>query len=271
MKESASMFELFSYGFMQRALVAAILVGIATGLVGPYLVLRRLSLVGDGLAHLAFGGVALGFLIGINPLLSAAVVVILGSLLIRRLIQQNVYGEAAIALILSLGIGTGIVIIGATRGFGTDLFSYLIGTILALSWTNILHLSIVVAIIAGFILVFKRELFLLTFQKDVARLLSRRTTLADYLFSILIALVTLVAVQAVGILLVTALLVIPTLIALLLGKSFRQTTVLAISISALASAIGIISSFWLDVPPSGLIVLLLLAGYLITSFWKKHI
>lgn len=263
------MIELFTYSFMQRALIAAILIGLATGLVGPYLVLRRLSLLGDGLAHLAFAGVAIGFLLGVNPLLSAFVIVVLGSLVVRKLIQRDVYGEAAIALILSFGIGTGVVIIGATRGFGTDLFSYLIGSILALNWLSVAYLAILTAIIFGFVFVFRRELFLLSFQKDVASLLSRRTKFVDYAFSILVALVTLLAVQAVGILLVTALLVVPSLIALALSKSFSQTTTIAIFMSSLASLLGIIGSFYLDIPPSGLIVLILLVTYAVVSFFKR--
>ena len=265
------MLEVFGYGFMQRAFVAIILIAIAAGLVGPFLVLRRLSLIGEGLAHLAFAGVAIGFLLGTPPILTALVVILLGSLVVRRLVEKNTYGEAAIALVLSFGVGTGIVIIGATQGFGTDLFSYLIGSVLALTWSNILLLGVLTVVTAGFIWYFKRELFLLTFQKDVAQLASKKTGVADYLFSLLIAVVVLMAIQAVGILLVTALLVIPSLIALQIARSFNQTLLYTSVISAAFGILGIVLSFYLDLPPSGLIVLLLLTGYVLVAAWKKYL
>jgi zinc transport system permease protein len=255
------MIEILTYEFMQRAILVAVLIGIGIGSVGPHLVLRRLSLLGDGLAHLAFAGIALGFLLNINPMLTAFIMVILGSLFIRKLIQKNVYGEAAIALVLSFGIGVGVTIIGATKGFGTDLFSYLIGSILTTSWQEVGILSIITVGIVLFTYIFRRELLLLSFQQDVANIISKKSKIVDYCFSILIALITLLAIQAVGILLVTALLVIPTLIALEVSKSFSKTKSNAIIICSIVCILGILGSYYLDVPPSGLIVLLLLSIY----------
>ena len=263
------MIELLSYGFMQRALLAALLIGIASGLIGPYVVLRKVSLIGEGLAHLAFAGIALAFLFGSPPMITALIVVILGSLLIRFLIEKNLYGDAAIALILSLGVGTGIIIIGATKGFGVDIFSYLIGSILLLSWMDILLLSILCLVIIIFLVRYRRELFLLTFQKDIAYLSFKQTKFVDYLFSILIAFVVLMSIQAVGILLVTALLVIPSLIALRLAKSFKQTLVYGVLISTIASLSGIIISFYLDLPTSGVIVLVLIMLYALSFLHKR--
>lgn len=263
------MIEIFSYEFMQRAFIASIIISICTGLLSPYIVLRRLSLIGDGLAHLAFAGIAIAFLFNTPPILTALIVALLGSLLIRKLIEKNVYGEAAIALILSFGVGLGIIIIGATKGFGVDLFSYLIGSILAVRWIDITLLGILLFAIIAFLYIFKRELFLLTFQQDIARLSSKKTIYADYLFSILIAIVTVMAIQAVGILLVSALLVIPALISLRLANSFRQTIIISIIVSAISSIIGISGSFYADIPPSGFIVMLLLGMYVLTLVKKS--
>src|SRR3989338_11047260 len=147
------MIEALSYGFlqyefMQKALLGGIAIALASGLLGPFLVLRRLSLLGDGLAHLAFGGVALGLLLGIDPFISALITGVLGSFWVRSLLKKNVYGEAAIALLLSMGVGLGIVIIGVVRGFNTSLYSYLIGSILALSVTDIIiAFSLLLAVI----------------------------------------------------------------------------------------------------------------------------
>ena len=263
------MIEALSYEFMQRALIASVLIGICTGLISPYLVLRRLSLLGDGLAHLAFGGIAIAFLLNTPPILTALIVTMIGSLLVRRLIEKDVYGEAAIALILSFGVGIAIVIIGATRGFGVDLFSYLIGSILLLRWFDLGLLAILLVVLIGFVLYFQRELFLLTLSKDLAKHKGQNVKIADYLFSILVAIVTLMSIQAVGILLVTALLVIPGLISFKLAKSFTQSLFYAIAISIGSGVFGVISSYYLDLPPSGLIVLFLLALFTIISYFKR--
>ena len=269
MMRGVCMFEVFSYGFMHKALLAGIIIGLATGTLAPFIVLRRLSLLGDGIAHLAFGGIAIGFLLGISPFITALIVAVLGALFVRKLIQKNVYGEAAIALILSFGIGIGIVIIGATRGFGVNLFSFLIGSILALQWYDIILLSVLGLCTIIFILRYYRELFMLTFQQDLAHMESSRTKVADIGFTIIAAVVTIMTVQAVGILLVSALLVVPALIALRLSNSFKQTIVYAIGAAVLANILGIIGSFYADVPPSGFIVLTLLGMYMVILMIKR--
>lgn len=263
------MFELLSYSFMHKALLAGIIIGLATGMLAPFIVLRRLSLLGDGIAHLAFGGIAIGFLLGVSPFITALVVAVLGALFVRKLIQKNVYGEAAIALILSFGIGIGVVILGATRGFGVNLFSFLIGSILALQWYDIIILSLLGGCTIIFIWRYYRELFLLTFQQDLAHMESARTRVADIGFTIIAAVVTIMTVQAVGILLVSALLVVPALIALRMSTSFKQTIVYAIGAAVLANTVGIIGSFYADVPPSGFIVLTLLGMYMLILMLKR--
>src|SRR3989338_10720724 len=118
-KESI-MIEFLSYGFMQKALVGGIAIALSCGLLGPFLVLRRMSLLGDGLAHLSFGGVALGLLLGINPLIAALITAVMGSFWVRSLVKKNIHGEAAIALLLSSGVGLGIVVIGIVKGFNVS-------------------------------------------------------------------------------------------------------------------------------------------------------
>ncbi|MFT4343793.1 MAG: metal ABC transporter permease [Candidatus Woesearchaeota archaeon] len=264
------MIELLNYAFMQKALIAAILVGIATGLLGPYLVLRRLSLVGEGLAHLAFGGIALGFLIGIYPYGIALFVAIVGSLLIRYLIKRKVYGEAAIALILAFGVGLGVTILGATNGFGVDLFSFLIGSILTLQWSDILILTILATVVVIFFALFRKELFMLSFQQDLAQVYGKRSEIADTGFVVIVAAVTIMSIQAVGILLVSSLLVIPALIALKISHSFKQTVLLSILIAVGINIVGIFGSFYYDVPTSGFIVLSLLACYGIATIFARE-
>lgn len=263
------MVELLSYSFMQIALIGGVIIGFLSGLFSPYLVLRRLSLIGDGIAHLAFGGVALGFLLGFSPLGTALGIAIIGALGMRYMIRHQIYGEAAIAIILSLGVGLAVVIIGATKGFGVNLFSYLIGSILTLSWTEIMVLTGTALLITLFFVLYRRELFLLTFQPDIARMQSSRSQIADIGFTIAIAFVTIMSVQAVGILLVSALLVVPGLIALRLSGSFKQTVLISVAVGISANIMGIIGSYYADIPPSGFIVLLLVFVYLLTFIMKR--
>ncbi len=266
-----TMLEFLSYGFMQKALIGGIAIALCCGLIGPFLVLRRLSLLGDGLAHLAFGGVALGLLIGINPLISALITVVVGSFWVRSLIRKNVYGDAAIALLLSFGVGVGIVILGIAGGFNTSLYSYLIGSILALNTTDIMLAFGLLAATAIFLALFYQDMLHLAFNEELAYLSRKNVTVANILFTILTAMIVVIGIRAVGILLVSALIVIPTLIALNVSRSFRQTVIIS-SISSLISVLaGILFSFVLDIPPSGSIVLILFAGFFGTQlFWKAN-
>ncbi len=259
----------FAYTFIQRALLGGIAISLLCGLIGPFLVLRRLSLLGDGLAHLAFGGVALGLLLGVNPLFAALITVVIGSFWIHSLVKKNVYGDSAIALVLSLGVGMGIIIIGFVKGFNVNLFSYLIGSILALNMTDIvLALTLLFATIVFFFMSY-RDLFFMTFNEELAVLHNKNFERTNIIFTILTAMIIVLSIRAVGILLVSALIVIPTLIALNLSKSFKQTLFFSVLFSVLAMILGIILSFILDIPPSGSIVLLLFLGFIVTQFLRR--
>lgn len=263
------MIELLSYGFMQKALLGGLAIALSCGLIGPFLVLRRLSLLGDGLAHLAFGGVALGLLFGFDPVFSALLTVVVGSFWVRSLVNNNVYGDAAIALLLSFGVGLGIVVIGIARGFTTNLYSYLIGSVLALRFIDIaLAYSLLVATLI-FLWFFYKDMFYLTFNEELAQLSRKHAGIANFVFTLLVAMVVVVSIRAVGIMLVSALLVIPTLIALTTSLSFRHTILLSSLYASLAVLFGIVLSYLLDIPPSGAIVLLLFFGFVVMHEMNK--
>lgn len=250
---------------MQRALLGGIGIALITSLIGPFLVLRKMSLLGDGLAHLAFGGVALGFLLHYNPLLVALIVVVIGSFFIKKVMDKNIYGDAAIALILSFGVGLGVIVTGIVRGFNVDLFSFLIGSILTLNRTDLyLILGILISTIL-FILVYYKKFMFMTFNQELAELRQRDYALMNSLFTVLIALTVVVSIRAVGILLVSALIVIPTLTALQISKSFKNTMIITSMVSVFAIVAGILSAFQLDLPPSGVIVMILFGLFFIAS------
>lgn len=262
--------EILKHGFMQRALVSGIIISVICSLMGVFLVLRRLSLLGDGLAHVAFGGIAIGFLLKIPPLLSALFFTAIGSLGVQRLMSKSkVYGESATALILSFGVGVGILVIGIVKGFNADLFSYLFGSILAISNFDLAVITTVFVLVAVFMRLFYKSLVLMTFNEDIARISGVKIELISGIFAVLAAMTIVITIRAVGILLISALLVIPTITALQLSKSFKGTLMIAMLSSLLSVISGIFVSFYLELPAGGAIVMMLCALFLGALIWKK--
>lgn len=257
--------EILRYGFMQRALISGILIAATCSLIGVFLVLRRLSLLGDGLAHVAFGGIAIGLLLKIPPLVSSLIFTSVGSLGVQRLISKTkVYGESATALVLSIGVGIGVVIIGAVRGFNVDLFSYLFGSILTISNFDFMVISFVFLLVIGFIALFYKSLILVTFNEDIARISGLNINFMNSVFAVISALTIVITIRAVGVLLISALLVIPAITALQISKSFRGTLILSMLLSIFSVLAGIVSSFYLNLPTGGMIVLFTCSLFFIT-------
>ena len=256
--------EILNHGFMQRALISGILIAIICSLIGVFLVLRRLSLLGDGLAHVAFGGIAIGLLLKIPPLISALFFTAIGSLGVQKLINKSkVYGESATALVLSLGVGVGVLIIGAVKGFNVDLFSYLFGSILAISNFDLMVITIVFLLVIAFVVVFYRELILMTFNEEIARISGVKIDLINTLFAILAAMTIVITIRAVGILLISSLLVVPAITAIQISKSFRNTLIISMLLSLFSVIAGIFASFYLNLPAGGTIVVLICALFFI--------
>jgi len=264
------MIELLNYEFIQRALVGGMAISISCGIIGPFLVLRKLALLSDGLAHLSFGGVAFGLLLGINPLISALVAVTFGSIFVNRMISKKSHfqGDITISLILSFGVGLGIIVIGAVRGFGVDLFSYLIGSILALNSLDLILAISLLIITVTFITLFFKQLMLFSFNQELAELRIKNASIINSAFVLLVAYSVVISIKAVGILLISSLLVLPTLISLEISNSFRNTLILSAFSGFFATFCGIISSFYLDLPPSGTIVMILFGMYIIIKIIK---
>ncbi len=252
----------FAYGFFWRALLTGILLAVLCSVLGTFLVLRKLSLVGDGLAHVAFAGVAVGLFFGIDPLLSAIVAVLIGSLLLYHLLTKaKVSGDSATALILSLSVGLAVVLIGLSRGFTVDLFSYLFGSILTVRLVDLFILSGVFVLALFFVVAYYRQLLLITFNAQLARLSGVKVDLLNTLFALLVGLTVVTAIRAVGIMLVSALIVLPVLSALQLGSSFRSTLLFSLTFSVCAVLLGLFLSLAFDLTPGGTIVLLMGAMY----------
>jgi zinc transport system permease protein len=243
---------LFSYGFFQRALLAGLFVALACAILGLFLLLRKDAMIGHGLAHVTFGGVALGLFLNVLPLAAALVVAVLASWAIMKLKERaGLHGDTAIGIFSSVGMALGIVL--ATIA---GLLSYLFGDILAIDRLEVgLSLALAASVII-IILVNYHRLMYLTFDRESAKASGVKTARLNLILTVLTSVTVVLGMKVVGILLVTALLVIPAAAALLLAKSFRQALVLSSLVAFVSVVTGLLAAFYLDLPASATVVLL---------------
>ncbi|HET7391821.1 MAG TPA: metal ABC transporter permease [Nitrososphaeraceae archaeon] len=249
-------FEILQYSFMQRALLSGVVVAATCSVVGLFLVLRRQSLFGDALSHVAFGGIAVGLFTNIYPLWTALVVSILASLGITKLRQSTkIPADAAVAIMLSSGLAVGIVLIGLAGGFSLDLESFLFGSILLIGMQD--QIMILLLSAAVLLIVFKlhRQLMYVAFSEDQARVSGINVTRLNYLFIGLASLTVIASLRLVGVLLISSLIVIPNITAMMFGKGFKKTALLSIIIAVSSVVIGIVISYVANLAPGGTIVL----------------
>lgn len=265
--------EIFTYGFMQRALLSGLLVGVLCAVLGVFLVLRRLSLIGDGLSHVTFGSVALALALHTKPLyvtVAALPAVLLSSLGILRLTDRmKIYGDAAIGIVSAAGIAGGVILAAVSGGFNVDLFSYLFGNILAISSGEVLLAVALFVIVIGVVIFFYQQLFAITFDEELARSSGIKVERINALLALLTALTVVLAMKVVGIMLVSALLIIPPVTALQVSRGFRATLFTAAGFSAFSVVAGIILSFLLNLPTGALIVMLNIVLLLLAISWRK--
>lgn len=262
--------EIFSYGFMQRALVSGIAIALLCSVVGLFLVLRRYSLFGDAIAHSSFGGIALGLLLGIYPLWTAYIISLISAAIITRLKQKfDISGEASVAILLSSGIAFGLILISISGGFSVDIFSFLFGSILLVSIEDtILILGLTGAMLIVILLLY-RELIYSTFNEEQAKVSGIPVEKINYLIVFIAGITVVTSIQLVGILLISALFVIPNVTAIMFGRSFKQTAILSMSFAISAVVIGILISYLLDITPSGSIVMLSITIFAVTIGLKS--
>ncbi len=263
-----------SYGFLQRALLAGIFVAIACALLGVFLILRRDAMIGHGLAHVTFAGVALGLFLKIIPLAAALVIAVLAALGIMKLKEKaGVYGDTAIAIFSSVGLALGILLATLAQSFNVDLFSYLFGDILAIEASEV-WLSIGLAVIVVFIVIINYHRFMyMTFDLEAAKASGIKVGRLDILLTVLTAVTIVLGMKVVGILLVSALVVIPAAAGLQLAANFKQAIILSSLIAFISVLLGLILAFYLDFPASGTIVILsfLLFGLIFIFKRRKKI
>lgn len=262
---------LFQYDFVVRGLAAGILMSAIAPLVGIFLVLRRYSLMADTLSHVSLTGIALGLLLGFNPLLTALFVSSASAVVMETLrATKRAYGDTTLSLFLSGSLALALVLLGLGRGLNVNLFSYLFGSIVTVTSTDLWIMFTLGLVIAGCAALFYKEFIYVSFDEEAARVSGLPVRRLNIFFIILAALTITLSIPMVGILLVSALMVIPVICALQLKKSFKLTLLWAEVISILATVIGIVTSFYLDLPSGGTVVLVLLSIFLLTLVGKNR-
>lgn len=265
------MFEIFQYVFIQKALLSGISIATLCSIIGLFLVLRRQALFGDALSHMAFGGIAVGMYGNVYPLWTAFILSVAASVSITKIRQiTNLPSDSLIAVLLSFGFALGVILISSSNGFSVDLFSFLFGSILLVNNTDIVTILISSISIVFVVMFFFKKLMYMSFDEDQAKASGISVSKLNYLFVTLTAVTVIVSMRLAGILLISSLLVLPNLSALLLGYGFKKTLFVSVLISISSVFFGIILSYFLDLAPSGTIVMMLV-GVFAATFFKKGI
>jgi zinc transport system permease protein len=265
--------DMLGYAFIQRALVAGTLIAALCAMLGVFLVLRRFSLIGDGLAHVTFGSLAAALVLRVDPaaLTVAAIPVVLASSLgILKLTEKaRIYGDAAIGIVSSLGIACGVLLASAAGGFNVDLFSFLFGSILAISGGELAITIVLFGVVVTVVALFYNDLFAVTFDEELASSSGIRTERVNVVLVLLTALTVVLAMKVVGILLISALLIVPAVAALQVARGFQATIIAAVAFAVCSVVAGIFGSFFLNLPTGGTIVVLNVAMLVAAYAFRK--
>jgi zinc transport system permease protein len=257
---------IFQYDFIVRGLIAGVIIAVVAPVVGIFLVLRRYSLIADTLSHVSLAGIAIGFLLNINPLITATVSTIIASTFIEKLRNsKKLYGESALALFLSGSLALAIVLIGLSHGFNATLFNYLFGSIATVTTTDIITVFALALIVIIVIKIIYNQLLYLTFDQEAAVVSGINDNLVNTVFAVLAAATISLSIPIVGVLLISSLLIIPVLTALQFKKSLIPTILIAQGISIVAVILGSFVSFYLNLATGGTIVLITVVIFLLTN------
>lgn len=256
------MFDLLGLEFFRNALIAGVLASIACGIIGTYVVVRRMVSVSGGISHAAFGGIGLGYFLGIDPLLGAAGFTVAAALGVGTLqLRARQQMDTLIGAVWAAGMAIGILFVYLTPGFAPDLFSYLFGNILLVPRGDILLMGILTAVIVAVVAVLYRELQAVTFDPDYAAVMNLPVERLSLLLLVLIALTVVMLIRVVGIILVIALLTLPAAISRLYTARVWTMMLLAVVLGIIFTVAGIALSYVIDVPSGATIVLVSTLAY----------
>lgn len=265
-----SLIEIFSYTFMTRALIVGVLVSLCASLLGVSLVLKRYSMIGDGLSHVGFSALALALALNMAPLtLSIPIVVVSAFFLLRINERGNLKGDSAIALISSSALAIGVIVTSLTKGMNTDVLSYMFGSILTLSQSDV-YLSIILSVIVlALFVLFYNKIFAVTFDETFARATGTNTKLYNSLIAFCAAITIVIGMRIMGTLLISSLIIFPALSSMRLFKCFKNVVISSAIISTICFFIGMLLSYFLNMPTGASIVVTNLAVFIIFTIIGK--
>jgi zinc transport system permease protein len=263
-------FEFCQWGFMQKALVAAALVGVTAPAIGIFLVQRRLSLMGDGIGHVAFTGVAAGFLLDTLPLVTAIVAAILGAIAIELMRERGrTEGDVALAVVFYGGIAAGALLMGLSGTSNTNILTYLFGELLSVNQADILAALGVSVVVLGIAMTLRRVLFAVSYDEEVARVSGISVRTLNLLVAVAAAITVGVTMRVVGILLVSGMLVLPVAAVQQLTRNFNATFAGSLVLGLVVSIAGVVTSYYVDAPPGATIVMGAIVAFILASAFAR--
>ena len=264
-----SILEMFSYSFMTKAFIVGILISICASLIGISLVLKRNSMIGDGLSHVGFGAFAIATVLNFAPLEFALPIVIISSFLILRLNENSkIHGDSAIAILSSSSLAIGTFVISITKGVNTDINNYLFGSILSISNSDLI-LSIILSIIVIILyLLCYNQIFALTFDETFAKSIGVKTEVYNIIFACLCSVVVVLGMRLMGSLLISSLIIFPTISAMQIAKNFKGVVILAVIVSLINFVVGLTLSYFLSTPTGATIVIFNLVTLIIFKIFN---
>lgn len=258
------------YDFMQRAFIVAALIGLAAPAIGVFLVQRRLALMGDGIGHVAFTGVAAGFLTGTSPVFTAVIAAALGAFVIEMLRERGrTSSDVALALLFYGGIAGGVLLTSLSDTSNGELLTYLFGSVVTVTSGDVVLTGLVTAGVLIFTRLFRKQLFAVCYDEEVARSQGLRVRALNLSIAMLAAVTIAVTMRVVGILLVAAMLVLPVAAAQQLTRSFRSTVLASLALGSAVSVTGLAIAFYADVFPAATIVLLAIGVFALTASFGR--
>lgn len=249
--------EALQQDFILRGIVVGSLIAISSSFLGIFLVLKKHSMIGDGLAHVSFATVAIALLLGKSPLLVSIPLVILSSFLILKLNEKaDLHGDAAIGLISSFAVAVGVLISSIAKGFNVDLFSYLFGSILVISRVDLILSVILSIVVILIILLFYNSLFAISYDEEFAKVLGINSKFINYLISTLTSITVVLGIRVVGTMLISSMIIFPTVTALQVSNGFKSTILISSIVSVSSVILGTFISYILNLPTGATIVII---------------
>lgn len=248
--------EAAQHGFIIKAIIVGSLIAVSSSFLGIFLVLTKQSMIGDGLGHVSFATLALALFFDKSPLLISLGLVTLSSIMILKLNERaDIYGDAAIGLISAFAVALGVVISSLAQGFNVDLFSYLFGSILIINKIDVILSIILSILVIVLVLLFYNDLFAVTYDREFAQTVGLKPKRLNYLLAILTSITVVLGIRLVGIMLISSMILFPTVSAFQVSRGFKDTIIISTGISVLSVVIGTFTSYIFNLPTGATIVI----------------